>query len=97
VGDLSGTFGAPHFPVTPATILRWYRRLGAREWAYADRRRPGRPPTGVSIKTLIPRMAREYPTWGHRRVQGELARLGYTMAASTVREILHAAGMDSAP
>lgn len=42
-------------------------------------------------------MARENPTWGHRRVQGEPARLGYTMAASTVWEILHAAGMDPAP
>ncbi|SNS85144.1 transposase family protein [Actinomadura mexicana] len=70
------------FPVTPATILRWHRRLVARKWTYTDRRRPGRPPTGVSIRTLIVRMARESPTWGHRRIPGELARLGYTIAAS---------------
>jgi transposase len=85
------------FPVTPATILRWHRHLVARKWTYTDRRRPGRPSTGVSIKTLILRMARENPTWGHRRIQGELARLGYAIAASTVWEILHTAGIDPAP
>jgi putative transposase len=85
------------FPVTPATILRWHRHLVSRKWTYTDRRRPGRPSTGASIKTLILRMARQNPTWGHRRIQGELARLGYTIAASTVWEILHAAGIDPAP
>ncbi|MEV3985347.1 integrase core domain-containing protein [Nonomuraea sp. NPDC049758] len=42
-------------------------------------------------------MARENPTWGHRRIQGELARLGYPIATSTVWEILHTAGIDPAP
>jgi hypothetical protein len=42
-------------------------------------------------------MAREDPAWGRRRIQGELARLGYAIAASTVWEILHAAGIDPAP
>jgi transposase len=85
------------FPVTPATILRWHRHLVARKWTFTGRRRPGRPSTGVSVKTLIVRMARENLTWGHRRIQGELARLGYAIAASTVWEILHAAGIDPAP
>jgi transposase InsO family protein len=85
------------FPVTPATILRWHRDLVARKWDYASRRRPGRPSTSTSVKTLIIRMARENPAWGHRRIQGELARLGHAIAASTVWEVLHAAGIGPAP
>ncbi len=42
-------------------------------------------------------MARENSSWGHRRIQGELARLGFPIAPSTVWEILHAAGIDPAP
>ena len=85
------------FPVTPATILRWHRDLTARKWDYTSRRRPGRPATGTLVRTLAVRMARENPAWGHRRIQGELARLGHAIAASTVWEILHAAGIGPAP
>jgi transposase len=85
------------FPITPATILRWHRTLVARKWTFTDRRRPGRSCTRRPVKALIVRMARENPTWGHRRIQGELARLGYSIAASTVWEILHAAGINPAP
>jgi putative transposase len=85
------------FPVTPATILAWHRKLISRKWDYSARRRPGRPPTAAAIKKLIIRMATENPTWGHRRVQGELVRLGHHIAASTVWQILHDAGMDPAP
>jgi putative transposase len=85
------------FPVTLATILRWHRCLVAREWTYSDRRRPGRPPTAGAIKKLILAMAEDNPTWGHRRIQGELASLGYPIAPSTVWEILNAAGMGPAP
>ncbi|YCK35213.1 hypothetical protein ACNF49_14330 [Actinomadura sp. ATCC 39365] len=85
------------FPVTPATILRWHRHLVARTWTFTDRRCPGRPRTRQPVKRLIVRMARENPTWGHRRIQGELARMGHPIAASTVWEILHTAGIDPAP
>jgi putative transposase len=69
------------FPVTPATILRWHRDLVARNWDYTSRRQPGRPSTGTSVKALVLQMARENPAWGHRRIQGELARLGHAIIA----------------
>jgi putative transposase len=85
------------FPVTPATLLAWHRRLVARRWDYTSRRRPGRPSTAAAIRKLVIRIATENPTWGHRRVQGELVRLGHPIAASTVWQILHDAGIDPAP
>ncbi|MGW7005557.1 integrase core domain-containing protein [Streptomyces sp. NPDC054933] len=86
------------FPITPKTLLAWHRKLVARRWDYSQRRRgPGRPPTKAAIKKLVLRLARENSRWGHRRIQGELARLGHPIAASTVWDILHAAGIDPAP
>lgn len=55
------------FPFTPATILRRHRNLVARKWTYTDRRCTGRPVTRTPVKTVILRMARENPGWGHRK------------------------------
>jgi len=85
------------FTVTPATLLAWRRRLVTRKWDYSSRRRPGRPSTPAAIRRLVIRIATGNPTWGHRRVQGELVKLGHPIAASTVWQILHAAGIDPAP
>ena len=85
------------FAVTPATLLAWHRRLVARKWDYTNRRRPGRSSTVAAIRKLVIRMATDNPMWGHRRVQGELVKLGHPIAASTVWQILRAAGIDPAP
>jgi transposase InsO family protein len=85
------------FAVTPATLLAWHRRLVTRRWDYTSRRRPGRPPTAAAIRKLVIRIATDNPAWGHRRVQGELVKLGHPIAASTVWQILHDARIDPAP
>src|SRR5579872_2885519 len=77
------------FPVTPATLLAWHRRLAAGKYDTSRRRRPGRPSATPGIKRLVLRLARENPLWGHRRIQGELLKLGIAVAPSTVWEILH--------
>ena len=85
------------FAVTPATLLAWHRKLAARKYDTSKRRKPGRPPAVPGIGRLVVRLAKENPLWGHRRIHGELTKLGVTVAPSTVWEILHAAGIDPAP
>src|SRR5258707_7818715 len=52
------------FPVTPATLLAWHRRLGANRYDMSNSRRPGRPPTVPGIARLVVRLAKENPLWG---------------------------------
>jgi transposase len=84
--------------VRPDTVLRWHRDLIARRRAAVSRpRRRGRPPTVRSIRALVLRLVAENPSWGYRRVHGELLTLGIKVAASTVWQILREAGIDPAP
>jgi transposase len=82
--------------VTPSTILRWHRQLVTRRWT-APPVRPGRPAIPAGVRSLILRLATENPTWGYRRVHGELTGLGYQIGASTVWKILNTAGIDPTP
>jgi putative transposase len=82
--------------VSPRTLLRWHAQLVARRWTY-PRRTPGRPAVTQIVRNLVLRMARENPTWGYRRIHGELVGLGHQIAASTVWKILRTAGIDPAP
>jgi putative transposase len=84
--------------VCPDTVLRWHRDLVSKRHAARSRpRRPGRPRTVCSIRTLVLRLVRENPAWGYRRVHGELLVLGVKVAPSTVWEILKEAGIDPVP
>jgi putative transposase len=84
------------FVVSPRTLLRWHKRLVARRWTYPSAR-TGRPPADSEVEQLVLRFARENPSWGYKRVVGELAGLGFAVSASSVRAILARQGVPSAP
>ena len=73
--------------VTPDTLLRWHRRRIAKPWTQPPQK-PGRPPTHAEVRRLILQMAADNPTWGYRRIHGELNSLGHHVGASTIWKIL---------
>ena len=83
------------FFVQPETLLRWHRDLVRRKWIYAHR--TGRPSIPAGTVAIILRLARDNPTWGYRRIQGELARMGVVLAPSSVWAILRRNGIDPSP
>jgi hypothetical protein len=82
--------------VTPDTILRWHRRLVAGKWTRPGPR-VGRPGLLKQIQQLIVRMAKDNSSWGYCRIQGELKKLGHTVARSTIAKTLKASGIPPSP
>jgi transposase len=67
-----------------------------RRWTYAGRR-PGRPPLLAQTRQLILRLAAENPSWGYKRIHGELVALGIALSPSSVWNLLHRHGIEPAP
>src|SRR5260221_13287635 len=74
--------------VQPATILRWHRCGFRAYWRWKSRGRPGRPKVSRELRELIQRMSKENPLWGAPRIHGELLKLGFEIAESTVSKYM---------
>ena len=83
------------FFVQPDTLLGWHRDLVRRKWTYP--KPSGRPRIPAGTVQAVVRLARENPTWGYRRIHGELARLGVVLAPASVWNILRRHGVDPSP
>jgi putative transposase len=84
------------FLVEPGTLLRWHRELVCRRWSYSGRR-PGRPPLAAQARLLVLRLSAENPSWGYKRIHGELVGLGIPLSPSSVWNILRRHGIEPAP
>ncbi len=83
------------FFVQPDTLLRWHRELIRRKWTYP--KHSGRPRISAGTVQVVVRLARENPTWGYRRIHGELTVLGIGLAPASVWNILERHGLDPSP
>lgn len=70
--------------VHPETLVRWHRARFRRCWRWKSRSLGGQPPINAELRALIRRMSQENPYWGAPRIHGELLKLGFAVAQSTV-------------
>src|SRR5215471_3431268 len=70
--------------IRPETIVRWHRAGFRSYWRWKSRSRGGRPPIDADLRALIRRMSVENPLWGAPRIHGELLKLGFEVAQSSV-------------
>jgi Homeodomain-like domain len=90
----AGRLAAMRLIVTPGTIMRWRHDIVRRRRAGVSHDRSGRPPVHRNVRSVVLRLAGENESWGCRRIHGELAGLGITVAPSTVWQILNSAGIE---
>jgi transposase InsO family protein len=74
--------------VRPETFLRWHRAGFRCYWRWKSRRRAGRPQIETELRALIRRMSIENPLWGAPRIHGELLKLGFEVAQSSVAKYM---------
>jgi hypothetical protein len=74
--------------IRPETLIRWHRAGFHRYWRWKSRNLGGRPPIDASLRALIRRMSIENWLWGAPRIRGELLKLGFAVAQSTVAKYM---------
>src|SRR4030088_1268638 len=74
--------------VRPETIIRWHRVGFRAYWRWRSRNRVGRPKVSAELRALISEMNRANPLWGAPRIHGELLKLGFDVAQSTVAKYM---------
>src|SRR5659263_459365 len=74
--------------IRPETLVRWHRAGFRRYWRWKSRRRGGRPQIETELRALIRQMSTENLLWGAPRIHGELLKLGFSVAQSSVAEYM---------
>ena len=74
--------------VRPETIIRWHRVGFRAYWRWRLRNRVGRPRVPAELRALIGEMSGANPLWGAPRIHGELLKLGFELAQSTVAKYI---------
>jgi hypothetical protein len=70
--------------IRPETLVRWHRSGFRRYWCWKSRSLGGRPKIAPDLRALIRRMSVDNPLWGAPRIHGELLKLGFEVAQSSV-------------
>src|SRR5712671_2592279 len=74
--------------IRPETLVRWHRAGFRCYWRWKSRPRGGRPQIEADLRVLIRRMSIENPLWGAPRIHGELLKLGFEVAQSSVAKYM---------
>jgi transposase len=85
------------FLITPATLLRWHREFAARSWTYTRYGHVAPNALDEDAVAVVLRLARENPRWGYLRIVGECKKLGVTVSATSVRNVLRRHRLRPAP
>jgi len=74
--------------IRPETLVRWHRAGFRRYWRWRSRSFGGRPQIDTELRALIRQMSIENPLWGAPRIHGELLKLGFEVAQSSVAKYM---------
>jgi len=74
--------------IRPETLVRWHRTGFRHYWRWKSRSFGGRPQIAAELRVLIRRMSVENPLWGAPRIHGELLKLGFEVAQSSVAKYM---------